>query len=256
MAEGYSRQAAEAYGQGRQRASRPATLSELAERYLPVVKHEMARFKVRLPRQVDVEDLQGAAMSGLMRALERYNTEDDESFGAYVRQRVRGAVLDELRRMDQFTRSVRRKARLYDDAVREIEQREGRVAREDEVRRHLGYNREDFAELLEELRPVSFLSIDEIREDQRGGGLAEELDDPNANAVQETVESRELVELLRERLERLPENEGKILHMYYFLDFRLSEIAEAFGLSESRICQLHTHAIRGLRVYLGKHMHD
>lgn len=256
MAKEAASRAAALYGKGQQSASSGVNLPELARNYLPIVKHEVMRFRVRLPRHVDAEDLQGAAMSGLMRALERWDPVDAETFGGYVRKRVRGAILDELRRMDQFSRGVRRKARLYDDAVREIEQREGRVAREEDVRKHLGYSREAFADLLEELRPISFLSIDEIREESRGGGLAEELDDPNATAVQDTVESRELVELLRERLEQLPEKEQKILHMYYFLDFRLGEIAEAFGLSESRICQLHTHAIRGLRVYLGKHRQD
>jgi len=254
MSEGLGKKAGQTY-----RAHKTAALDRdefpaLAEKYLPIVKNEVLRFKMRLPKQVEVEDLQGAALSGLMRAVEKWEPCDEATFGAYVRQRVRGAILDELRRLDQMSRSVRKKARLYDETVRRIEQREGRVAGEEDIRRELGYSREAFADLLMELRPVSFLSFDEQYEDGRGPRYREELDDPNATSIPEKVESREMVELLRTRLQELPENERKILHMYYFRDFRLGEIAEAFGLSESRICQLHTHAIRGLRVYLGKRM--
>ena len=232
-----------------------AQLEELALRYLPIVRSEVARFKSRVPRHVDADDLHGVAIAGLMRALERGRGMHEERFGAYVRQRVRGAILDELRKMDVYSRTVRRKARAYDEAVQSVEQREGRMAEEEEVQRELGFSRKEFLELLEELRPISFLSIDKTGpEGRESPAMAEHLEDLNAESIPEKIQGREVIDLLHERLNALPRIQQKILHMYYFKDFCLAEIAEVFNLSESRICQLHTHAIRGLKTYLDRAM--
>lgn len=222
---------------------------------LPIVQSEVLRYKLRVPRSVDPEELNGVAIGGLMRAMERWDGGDSETFGAYVRQRVRGAILDELRRMDVLSRGARKKAREYDTAVQRIEQREGHLASEDEVRAELGMEEGAFNALLEELRPVSFLSFDDTASSEYGGiGLKEQVEDANALDAGEKVLDREVVELLRERLEQLPDVQRKLMHMYYFKDFRLAEIAEVFGVSESRICQLHTQAIRSLRACMKRDM--
>lgn len=227
----------------------------LAIKYLPIVKGEVSRFKLRLPRHIEAEELHGVAIAGLMRAIERGKGIYDEKFGAYVRQRVRGAILDELRRVDVYSRSVRRKARAFDEVVQNIEQREGRIATGEEIRTELGLSLEAFKNLMEELRPISFISFDDhINDFQDQLPLAERLEDPTEETVVENVERKEMLEMLEQRLHKLPDIQKKILHMYYFGDFRLAEIAEVFELSESRICQLHTQAIRGLRVELKKQM--
>lgn len=227
------------------------SLEELALRFLPIVRSEVARFKSRVPRHVESDDLHGVAIGGLMRALERGKDVHGERFGAYVRQRVRGAILDELRKLDVYSRSVRRKARAYDEALQKVEQREGRVAAEEEIRSELGFSEKQFHELLDELRPISFLSIDKSGDDGGDGfQMADHLEDVTAESIPEKLEGKEVIDLLHERLKALPQIQQRILHMYYFKDFCLAEIAEVFKLSESRICQLHTHAIRGLRAYM------
>lgn len=254
--EGVARKVQEVYSGG---TGRPPVdlerIQRLAMKYLPIVKSEVSRFKLRLPRHIEAEELHGVGIAGLMRALERGTDETSEAFGAYVRQRVRGAILDELRRVDTLSRSVRKKAREYDQVVQEIEQRHGRAATEVEIRLALGLTEEAFSNLLEELRPISFLSFDDPFAEERGQlSMSERLEDPTAQSTIDRVELKELLSLLQERLESLPSIQKKILHMYYFKDFCLAEIAKVFNLSESRICQLHTQAIRGLRVYLRRQM--
>jgi RNA polymerase sigma factor for flagellar operon FliA len=228
-------------------------MREYVVRFLPIVKSEVLRFKMRVPKHIEFEELHGVAICGLMRAFERYSDAEGERFGGYVRKRVRGAILDELRRLDTMTRGSRLKARHYDQAVLAVEQREGRLATEDEIRGELGLDPGAFADLLEELRPVTFFSMDEVDPLSGDSSLADRLEDAEASSAVDEVESKELFALIRERIDQLPDKERKILHMYYFKDFRLAEIAEVFNLSESRICQLHVQAVRSLKaVFAGQ----
>lgn len=222
-----------------------------ALKFLPIVKNEVLRFKMRVPKHIEFEELHGVAICGLMRAFERYQ-EGDERFGIYVRQRVRGAILDELRSLDTMSRTARKKARLYDEAVNKVEQREGRIATEDEIRKELDLDAEEFNNLLDQLRPVTFFSLDDVDNGPDSTALAERVQDQKSPSAVETLESQELFTLIRERLQLLPEKQQKILHMYYFKDFRLAEIAQVFNISESRACQLHVQGVRFLRAAFSK----
>jgi RNA polymerase sigma factor for flagellar operon FliA len=222
-------------------------MQDYALRYLPIVKSEVLRFKMRVPKHIEFEELYGVAICGLMRAFERYSEDQAEQFGGYVRKRVRGAILDELRRLDTFSRGLRRKARSFDQAVLSIEQKEGRLATEEEIRNELGLGVKPFSELLKQLRPITFFSMDDVNATQGSSALTERIEDTDALSAVDEVESKELFALIRDRIGHLPEKERKILHMYYFKDFRLAEIAEVFNLSESRVCQLHVQAIRTLK---------
>lgn len=225
-------------------------MREYALKFLPIVKSEVLRFKMRVPRHIELEELHGVAICGLMKAFDRYEEAQSDSFGAYVRKRVRGSILDELRRLDSMSRTSRKKARLYDKTVLEIEQREGRLATQEEIQNELGLDEKEFDKFLEDLRPITFFSIDEVRDDGESEGisLSEKLEDTDDVTGSEKMESNELLGLIRDRLKQLPDVQQKILHMYYFKDFRLAEIASVFNLSEGRICQLHTQAIRSLRM--------
>lgn len=221
---------------------------ELAVQYLPLVKHELMRIKMRIPNHIDMDDLHGVAIIGLMHALEKFKNSNEMTFGAYVRQRVRGAILDELRRMDLFTRERRKKARHYDQTVMQLEQQTQRAATEDEIRVALKLNKKEFADLLEELRPISFLSLDApLSDDNASGVLADVVDDPVQDNARDTVEFKDVANLLHEHLECLPKKQQQILYLYYFKGFRLAEIAQVFSITESRVSQLHTQAIRKLQ---------
>ena len=125
--EAAARRVSEAYSRAKRSGPQERErVKAYALKFLPIVKSEVLRFKMRVPRHIEFDELHGVAICGLMRAFDRYS-EDDEHFGVYVRKRVRGAILDELRRLDTMSRGLRKKARLYDEAIHQVEQREGRL---------------------------------------------------------------------------------------------------------------------------------
>jgi len=226
---------------------------ELALRFLPIVKNELSRLKMRIPRFLDSDDLYGVALTAMMRSLQKWSQESDHTFGVYLRKRVRGALLDELRRLDVFTRSARKKAKEYDEVVGKLEQKLKRTATEADIRKEMSLTKKEFEDLMEVLRPVTFLSIDApLSHEENGDQLAEVLDDPVECNAREQVEMKDQVSVIRERISSLPQDQQRVLHLYYFKELRLAEIAEVFSVTESRICQLHTQAIRSLKIAVSR----
>jgi len=227
---------------------------ELIERYLPLVRNVVDRIKLNLPAHVDADDLYSVGVTGLIAAVRRYDPSQGNTFAGYAATRIRGAVLDELRRMDWCPRRVRARTRKLKEAIGGIEQRLGRTATEEEICAELGLSARDYAKWLDESRPVTFIAIDQVTagEDADGPSLHEALPDENDETGRERMEKQELLELLAQRMKELPDIPRKILAMYYFEHMRLAEIAQVFGLTESRICQIHSQTILSLRAYLGR----
>lgn len=227
---------------------------ELIERYLPLVRNVVDRIKLNLPAHIEAEDLYSVGVTGLIAAVRKYDPEQGNTFAGYAATRIRGAILDELRRMDWCPRRTRARARRIKDAINALEQKLGRAATEEEVREELGLSAKDYAKWLEESRPVTFIAIDQLNsgEESEGVSLHEILPDENDQTGRDRVEKQELLQLLTQRIGELPDIPRKILAMYYFENMRLAEIAAVFGLTESRICQIHSQTILGLRAYLGR----
>lgn len=226
--------------------------NEIIERYLPVVRTVVDRIKLSLPPHVEEEELYSIGITGLIAAVKKYHPERSESFAAYATARVRGAILDELRRLDWCPRRVRARARELKNAISTVEQKLGRAATEKEVAAELGVSTAEYCKWLEESKPVTFLSLDHCHEGEDGPGAAlnEMLADTNDVTGREGMEKAELLEILTQRIAELPDRQKKILTMYYFENLRLAEIAAAFDLTESRICQIHAHIILGLRAFI------
>lgn len=222
---------------------------ELVERYLPLVRNVVDRIKLNLPAHVDADDLYSVGVTGLMAAVRKYDPGQNTTFAGYASMRIRGAVLDELRRLDWCPRRARAKARKIKESINAVEQKVGRAATEDEVRQHLGLSAKDYAKWLEDAKPVCFVAIDQNADSEAGEGtsLHEMIADPSDVPVRDRMEQDELMKLVAQRIELLPEVPRKILAMYYFEGMRLAEIAAVFGLTESRICQIHSQTILGLR---------
>ncbi|MDD2765220.1 MAG: FliA/WhiG family RNA polymerase sigma factor [Opitutaceae bacterium] len=226
---------------------------ELIERYLPLVRNAVDRIKLNLPSHVDVEDLYSVGVTGLIAAVRKYDPGQHNTFAAYATMRIRGAVLDELRRLDWCPRRARAKARKIKEAINAIEQATGRPAREEEIRDRLGLSAKKYARWLEESRPVSFVAIDQPADEENdGGSLHEVIADESDVTGRDRLEQEELRKLVAQRIEQLPDIPRKILAMYYFEDMRLAEIAAVFGLTESRICQIHSQTVLGLRAYVNR----
>ncbi len=228
------------------------TENALVEQYLPLVRTVVGRLAMTLPAHVSAEDLHSAALVGLLQSIRGFNTQGGASFETFARFRIRGAVLDELRRMDWVPRLVHDKARKIQTTLGELEQRLGRPPTETEMARKLGLGLEEYRAWLEEVRPVAFVCLDAAPRQgthdnaQAHDSIADETqDDPS-----ETASRSELKVLIAKRIRQLPAIQQKILALYYFEDLRLREIAQAFGLTESRISQIHSQAILAIRSFI------
>lgn len=227
---------------------------DLIERFLPLVRNVVDRIKLTLPPHIDADDLYSVGVTGLIAAVRKYNPEQGNTFAGYAATRIRGAVLDELRRLDWCPRRARARARKLKESINELEQRLGRTATEDEICEEMGVSQAEYRKWLDESRPVTFLALDShaTGEESEGASLHEFLADENDVTGRENLEKEELLKILTQRMAELPDIPRKILAMYYFENMRLAEIAEVFGLTESRICQIHSQTILSLRTFIGR----
>jgi RNA polymerase sigma factor for flagellar operon FliA len=228
------------------------TENDLVQQYLPLVSAILGRLAMTLPDHVDQDDLQSAGLVGLLQALRNYDPGSGNSFETYARVRIRGAMLDELRRMDWVPRTVHEKARKIQQTMGELEQKLGRSPTEAQVAKAMGLTSTEYAKLLDEVRPAAFVCLDAISSSENGdtGSLYEVVADTREEGPAEQASQHELKHVVLERLKELPEIQRKVLALYYGEDLHLREIAEAFGLTESRICQIHSQAILAIRSYV------
>jgi RNA polymerase sigma factor for flagellar operon FliA len=229
-----------------------STENDLIERYLPLVVSVLGRLSMNLPEHVSHDDLYSAGLVGLLQALRNYDPTSGSSFETYARVRVRGAMLDELRRMDWVPRTIHEKARKIQDVIARLEQKLGQVPTEAQMAKALDLSVSEYNELLDEVRPAAFVCLDSAgpSEDGDAGSLYEVIADTSEESPVEQVSQRELKRIILDRLKTLPEIQRKVLALYYAEDLHLREIAEAFGLTESRICQIHSQAILSIRAYV------
>lgn len=231
--------------------SGPGSESEnsLIEQYLPLVKTVVGRLAMTLPSHVNGDDLYSAGLVGLLQAVRRFDRKCGSSFEHYARTRIRGAILDELRRLDWVPRSVHEKAKKVAGVMQDLAQRLGAVPTDVQMAAALNLSLTEYEDLLEEIRPASYVCLDSLQdhEGETGGAsydvIADEAQpDPGARTA-----TREMAGLIEEHLKQLPEIQRKVLALYYVEDLRLREIAEVFGVTESRICQIHAKAILTLK---------
>ncbi len=231
-----------------------AVEEQLVEQYLPLVKTVVGRLAMTLPSHVDIEDLYSAGLVGLLNAMRNFDQRNGTSFETYARLRIRGSVFDELRKMDWVPRSIHDKARKIQAAMVLVEQSKGRAPTDAEMAQALNISVEDYEQWVKDVRPATFICLDAASGPDSDDGPAqyETIADPAWVDPVEQTSRREMTRLIAERLDQLPEMQRKVLALYYFEDMRLREIAEAFGLTESRICQIHSQAILAIRSYLNR----
>ena len=227
----------------------PASESELIERYLPLVRNVVDRIKINLPGHVDADDLYSVGITGLLAAVRKYDPGQHTTFAGYASLRIRGAILDELRRMDWCPRRARAKAKKIKESIGSLEQRLKRPASDEEIRAELGLSAKEYDKWIEEARPVCFVAIDQPADGEQGTGtsLHEMIADSSETPVRDRLEQQELLQIMARCIEALPETPRKILAMYYHENLRLAEIAAVFHLTESRICQIHSQTVLALR---------
>jgi RNA polymerase sigma factor for flagellar operon FliA len=233
----------------------PGAENALVHEYLPLVRTVVGRLAMTLPAHVCAEDLHSAGLVGLLQAIRSFSPRGGASFETFARFRIRGAVLDELRRMDWVPRAIHEKARKIQQAVGQLEQRLGYPPSEEDLAQALGINLDQYRAWLEEVRPVTFVCLDAAPRDgfPEGGTPHDSIPDDSQENPFEKASRSELKDLIAKRICQLPEVQRKVLALYYFEDLRLREIAEAFGVTESRISQIHSQAILAIRSFIERH---
>jgi RNA polymerase sigma factor for flagellar operon FliA len=234
----------QAFGQHRDAALR----DRLVLHYAPLVKYVAGRVGTGLPAHVDIADLVQSGVFGLWDAIDRFEPERGLKFETYAMQRIRGAILDELRAQDWVPRSVRSRAREVERALERLESRLQRSATDAEVADELGITVVDLRELYAQLQLTSVIALDELIEVGRGGtSIAETLPDDTVEEPGAFLDSVESRRLLAEAVSQLTDRDRVVVSLYYFENLTLAEIGRVLGVTESRVCQLHTRAVLRLR---------
>lgn len=208
--------------------------------YTPLVKKIAYHLMARLPPSVQQDDLIQAGLIGLLEALRNYDATQGASFQTYARIRIRGAMLDEIRKNDWAPRSVHRKARMVAEVVREIENRTGRDARDAEIAQQLQVSLDEYHHLLQEASGHRVFSYEEMDVEVQGGvsSLTQREKGPL-----EGLQSDDFKKGLAEAIAGLPERERMVMALYYDEELNLREIGAVIGVSESRVCQIHSQAV-------------
>lgn len=228
-----------------------ATRDRLVLHYSPLVKYVAGRIGTGLPAHIDLGDLVQSGIIGLVDAINRFEPARGLKFEAYAIQRIRGAILDDLRAQDWVPRLVRSRAREVGRAMETLEARLGRSATDAEVAAELGIAVEELRGLYAQLRLTSVVALDELIAAGRGAGsLADTLPDRHAQDPVAALEDRENRRLLAEAIAQLGERDRTVVTLYYFENLTLAEIGRVLGVTESRVCQLHTRAVLRLRAKL------
>ncbi len=231
----------------------PREREEMIVKYAYLVKQIAARMAARIPASVTFDELISAGCLGLIDAVDKYDSQKKVSLKTYAQYRIKGAILDELRRMDWYSRSMRKKIQEIEKAVTEVELREGRPANENEVAGFLGIDIEKYQKMLSEIHCAALLDLDACIKDNDGESLTRKTfqdqmrsdDDPSENLNREQMKT-----ILAEAIRGLSEKEQIAVSLYYYEELTLKEIGQVLNLTESRICQIHTAALIKLKARL------
>ena len=224
--------------------------------YTPLIRFIAKKISVRLPSNIELEDLVSSGVIGLMDAIDKYDSTRDNKFKTYAEFRIRGAILDELRSQDWVPRSIRDKAKMLEKAHLELESQLGRLPKEQEIADRLGMSMEEYFVLLNQVRSVNVVSIDEMQtfslSDKKF--LFDLLQKENTPFGNMSVKS--IKKTMNKAIEELPERQRMVLSLYYYEGMNLKRIGTVLKVTESRISQLHAQAIDKLKNKLKRVLND
>lgn len=236
------------------RLKSPELREKLIIEYAPLVKLVAGRLSMYLGYNVEYDDLVGYGVFGLIDAIDKFDMLKDVKFETYASLRIRGAILDQIRKMDWIPRTIRQRQKKIETVMKEIEASKGRSATDEEIADALGITDEEYTDWQSQMKITGIVSLNEYIE--QGG--PELVGDRQRNAgfemPEEVVEQVELKEKLKESLEVLTEKERKVVVLYYYEDLTLKEISHVMEVSESRVSQLHTKALVKMKTRLGQYM--
>ena len=231
----------------------PETREQLILEYAPLVKVVAGRLSMYLGYNVEYEDLVSYGIFGLIDAIDKFDCLKDVKFETYASVRIRGAVLDQIRKMDWIPRTIRQRQRQIDTAMKDIEQKNGRPATDAEIAAYIGISENELSDWQNQAKADNMVSLNEYVEQgndiSSDKGLGGGFDTP-----ERVIEKSELKEMLAQALELLTEKEKKVILLYYYEDLTLKEISRILEVSESRISQLHTKALQKMKTKMGNYI--
>lgn len=218
--------------------------------YSPLVKIIAGRLSMYLGYNVEYEDLVSYGIFGLIDAIDKFDYGKGIKFETYASLRIRGAILDQIRKMDWIPRTLRQKQKRMDAALLKLEKELGRPATDQEMAEELGITLDEFYSWENQSKASGLISLDECLE--QGTEVRTDSSEPaRFDSPEESVERQELKEILKAALEILTEKEKKVILLYYYEELTLKEISSIMEVSESRISQLHTKALQKMKAKLG-----
>ena len=225
-------------------------LTAMLKQYSPLVRRLAHQMIAKLPANVEIDDLIQVGMIGLTDALSRFDAAQGVQFETFATQRIRGAMLDELRGTDWMSRGSRKQQRSIEAAVHRLEQKLGRAPQESEIAAEMGISLTEYQELLGKVRVTQLVYLEDMSGDDGDNDyLDRHVGDEAANPLAQLQDQR-MREALIAAIKTLPEREQYVMSMYYEHDMNLKEIAAVLKVTESRVCQLHSQSIARLRVKL------
>ncbi|MGH2704068.1 MAG: RNA polymerase sigma factor WhiG [Actinomycetota bacterium] len=234
----------------------PESRDKLIVHYSPLVKYVAGRVSTGLPANIEQADLVSYGIFGLIDAISKYEPGRGTKFETYAIRRIKGAIIDELRAIDWVPRSVRFKAREVEKAIARLEHEHGRAPTDVEIAAALNVSVQDLRSLYTQISFVSVVALDELMSvgGEKGDKLPliDTLEDAGSKDPLATLESEETKRLLANAINKLPDREKIVITLYYYEGLTLNEIGQVLGVTESRICQMHTKAVLQLRTRMAE----
>ena len=231
----------------------PELREKIILEYAPLVKLVAGRLAMYLGYNVEYDDLVGYGVFGLIDAIDKFDATKEVKFETYASLRIRGAILDQIRKMDWIPRTVRQRQKKIIDAIKEIEARTGKSATDEEIAEAIGISNEEYDDWQSQMKVTGVISLDEFVESgsdiSDGGSISTKLDRP-----EEHIEKEEMKVMLAKALQSLTEKEQKVVLLYYYEELTLKEISNILEVSESRVSQLHTKALNKMKQKLGPYV--
>ena len=227
------------------------TRERLILHYSPLVKYVAGRVGAGLPRSVDQNDLASYGLFGLIDAIDKFEPERGFKFETYAINRIKGAILDELRALDWVPRSVRSRARRIETGLAELEHSFQRSPTEEELAEHIDMGLDELRDTLAEIGRSGIAALDEFVSGESQTSMGEMIADPRGISPELAFQSEETRRGLVDAINRLPSRERLVVTLYYYEGMTLAEIGEVLGVTESRVCQIHAKTMMSLRNRLG-----
>lgn len=235
------------------KTKRPELREKIILEYAPLVKVVAGRLSMYLGYNVEYEDLVSYGIFGLIDAIDKFDSMKEVKFETYASLRIRGSILDQIRKMDWIPRTIRQKQKRIDAVMRTVEAEKGRPASDEEIAAGLGITDEEYTDWQSQMKITGVVSLNEYLE--QGSEIPS---DTNASrhfdSPEKVMEQGELAQMLRESLTLLTEKERRVIELYYYEELTLKEISHILEVTESRVSQLHTKALQKMKTKMGPYM--